>query len=220
MCTYPGTKPLGHGHLVSYCRGAAHCPSLLLCCLLTPHVGIGSAAAHLNHPHVATDPRGEDLLLEGPQQKLSCHNARPTTWPLPRPWGSAPGCLGEPWQACPGRARVSSGAGGLDRTVVSEPQWWPVPWSLQGREGSRSVVLVRVSAGDVPSGSRDLLPLSLLASVGLMEIPAARETPVWAPDPPPGRQPRSEQPQGAGRGAHRLSLPAGSWKSSTASTAT
>lgn len=116
--------------------------------------------------------------------------------------------------------QVSSGAGDLDKTVVSEPQWWPVPWSLQGREGSRSVVLVQVSAGDVPSGSRDLLPLSLLGNVGLMEIPAARETPVWAPDPPPGRQPRSEQPQGAGWGAHRLSLPAGSWKSSTASTAT
>lgn len=159
------------------------CTLALAAAVLAPHVGVGSVAGRLNHPHVTTVPWGGNLLLEGPQQKLSYHSARPTTQPLSCPWGSAPGCLSELWQACPGRARVSSGAGGLDRTVVSDLQWWPVPWNLQGCEGSESVV--QVLAGDVHGGSQYLSCLCSCWEVGL-KIPAAREDQVWAPDLPQG----------------------------------
>lgn len=63
--TYPGVKPLGHGHLVSYCEGAAHRPSPLLCCLPTPHVGMGSAAARLNRPMWPLFP-GVVIYWKGP----------------------------------------------------------------------------------------------------------------------------------------------------------
>lgn len=49
---------------------------------------------------------------------------------------------------------MGRGGGGLDRTVVSDPRWWPAPWSLQRREGSQS--MVQVLAGDMHGGSRDL----------------------------------------------------------------
>lgn len=161
------------------------CTLALAAAVLAPHVGVGSVAGRLNHPHVTTVPWGGNLLLEGPQQKLSYHSARPTTQPLSCPWGSAPGCLSELWQDCPGRARVSSGAGGLDRTVVSDLQWWPVPWNLQGCEGSESVV--QVLAGDVHGGSQYLSCLVLVGKCG-SENPSSQRRPGVGSRPAPGCQ--------------------------------